>query len=176
MLAEAVERCYKNNFSQYGGRSWTSTFTVAGCWGFHPLLLRNVWLSCWSVTVLVCSAKKKRKKEMFKLEPVHWNWCLFTHPHQTRAKSYHTSPCIFAGVGTSIYYFAHFNYLQSATTCEKSLKPNKTVVSIRMHHIYSLFLQDENNVTLFSLVALSSVPTTLKCGSCCCFHLESCGP
>lgn len=125
---------------------------------------------------LQCQKKNKKNLETFKLEPVHWNWCLFTHPHQTWAKSYHTSLCIFAGVGTSIYYFTNFNYLQSATTCEKSLKPNKTVVSIRMHHIYSLSLQDENNVTLFSLIPLSSVPTRLKCGSCCCFHLESCGP
>lgn len=31
--------------------------------------------------------------------------------------------------------FHHFNYLQSATTCEKTFKPNQTAVLIETHHI-----------------------------------------
>lgn len=53
--------------------------------------------------------------------------------------------------------FQRFNYLQGATTCEGSFKPNNTADAIKMFQVSNLFLPDENNHILFSLVALSSV-------------------
>lgn len=41
-----------------------------------------------------------------------------------------------------------------------------------MHRIYDLFVQDENTVALFSLIALSSVPTRLSVGAAVVFILS----